>query len=217
MAELWIPFAKKFPRPLFVHGRRPQGWPEGLIVHCTAGRGDAAAALNWQLVNGYAYLVLEKSGQLWQGHPLDMWGSHAGQAFHEEWGPHVSMHTLGCECICAGALVRQTDGRFKSCFGTIIPPENVREFHPPGNPWKDREAQTPGYYEKLTEAQEETLANLAWWLAANTPAGVFSLDNVLGHDEVEDPPGRKSDPGGSLSMAMPKFREYLKASFENHE
>lgn len=214
MTDLWIPFAKRFAKPLFTHGPRPLGWPEGLIVHCTAGRGDAAAALNWQLVNGYAYLVIEKSGQLWQGHPLDQWGSHAGKAYHPEWGKQVSMHTLGVECICAGALIRQTDGRFKSCFGSIIPPENVREFRPPGDPRKDREAQTGGYYEKLTEPQETTLAELAWWLQANSPPGVFALDNVLGHDVVEDPPGRKSDPGGSLSRSIPDFQACLKASYD---
>jgi len=39
----------------------------------------------------------------------------------------------------------------------------------------------------------------------------FRADWVAGHDEVS--PGRKSDPGGSLSMTMPQFRYMLKKKY----
>jgi hypothetical protein len=51
------------------------------------------------------------------------------------------------------------------------------------------------------------------WLKNNNPK-IFDFDKVLGHHEVSGRVGlgywRKIDPGGSLSMPMREYREYLK-------
>lgn len=75
-----------------------------------------------------------------------------------------------------------------------------------------------GTYEKYTEKQEQALIELVLWLKKNNPS-VFNLDYVLGHDEVAGPSGigrwRKTDPGGSLSMTMDKFRTLLKNKYND--
>jgi hypothetical protein len=56
------------------------------------------------------------------------------------------------------------------------------------------------------------LRKLVAWLHLNNP-GVFSLDRVVGHDEVS--PGRKTDPGAAIVhedkvLSMPEFRQLCK-------
>lgn len=74
--------------------------------------------------------------------------------------------------------------------------------------------QTAGYYHKFTEEQETALIKLLNWLKQQKPE-IFKYDNVVGHDEVaygNKKWGRKSDPGGCLSMTMVQLRERLKAA-----
>lgn len=212
--ELWIPFAKRYDqlkgkKEMPTKGLFPDGGPNGLIVHYSAGHDNAVATMDYGAGKGYTFLTLSKDGTLWQGHPLNKWGSHAGDALaHNNWGKQVSMHTVGVEIMSAGALKMKQDGTFWTYWGEMVPLENVREFHAEGDP-ADNRTQTSGYYEIFTEAQEATLIQLCMWLADNVPC--FSIDNILGHDEVEWPAGRKSDPGGSLSLPMPLYRDHLKS------
>lgn len=61
-------------------------------------------------------------------------------------------------------------------------------------------------FQAYTPKQEAALVNFIKWQLDVNPE--FSIDFVAGHHEIS--PGRKSDPGDSLSMTMPKFRELLK-------
>ena len=89
---------------------------------------------------------------------------------------------------------------FKTWFKKVIPVKEVRKV-------KARDNMVAGYYQAFTSEQEKALVDLCLYLDSTYES--FSLDNVLGHDEVA--PGRKNDPGGSLSMTMPEFRQFLKA------
>ncbi len=71
--------------------------------------------------------------------------------------------------------------------------------------FQNREA---GWYHRYTPEQEQALTDLLLWLKTNAPA-IFDFELVLGHDEVS--PGRKNDPGGSLSLTMPDLRARLVA------
>ena len=67
------------------------------------------------------------------------------------------------------------------------------------------------YIQAFTEAQEKALINFILWAKSKNPN--FSLDNVVGHDELRREAGKlgdKQDPGGSLSMPMPEFRKHVK-------
>lgn len=65
----------------------------------------------------------------------------------------------------------------------------------------------------MTATQESALTALLLWMHQNNPR-VFRIENVVGHDEVAvdgngTEPGRKQDPGASLSLYMPAFRTKL--------
>lgn len=198
--ELWYPKASVVAPPLPTLGLYRKGYPEGAVVHFTAGS-YGLAEIDLARHMGYTYLVIDKDGVVHQGFPLDHWGSHAGRSTWPSLGDGVSRWLVGIEIECAGSLKAVGPGEFRTWFGSPIDAADVRIV-----PQK-RENQAPGAYHRYTEAQEKALVELLLWLHANNPA-VFSLDLVVGHDEVS--PGRKTDPGGSLSMTMPALREYLK-------
>lgn len=178
--------------------------PKGLIVHFHAGhrdsRNNSLSTLQLGKKNGYKYICLEEDGVLhfpksdktasgipsFYGH-----GYHCGTRHHHD---HV-----GVEIICSGKL-GYFSGLFKTWFKKVIPVKEVRKVAAKDNV-------KAGYYQSFTTEQEKALVDLCLYLDATYDS--FSLDRVLGHDEVA--PESKNDPGGSLSMTMPEFREFLKA------
>ena len=202
-----------------VQGRYAAGYPSGAIVHFTAGGRDAVATVEGGIRNGYCFFVIGPDGHVYQNFELECWGSHAGKSTHQKLGNSVSRFLVGIEICCAGK-VRQMDGEcFRPWFND---PDHYRrccEPIPRGVPdpardlaaaevrhverFHNREA---GWYHCFTAEQELALTDLLLWLKENNPA-VFQFEFVLGHDEVS--PGRKNDPGGSLSVTMPMLRQRL--------
>jgi N-acetyl-anhydromuramyl-L-alanine amidase AmpD len=186
-------------------GSYRKGYPEGAVVHFTAGR-HGLSALSAGLKSNYCYFLIDRDGAIYQNFDLNRWGSHAGESRHpidqKNYPLGVSRYFVGIEITSAGRLVRTEDG-YQSWFKSIIRSEDVRcvdaDYH---NIQK-------GCYEKFTDAQENSLEQLIFWLYRNNP-DVFSLDQIWGHDEVCYPKGRKNDPGAALSRSMPEYREYLK-------
>lgn len=177
---------------------------EGLIVHYTAGQQlpNAAGAISMANDPGhapYAYWVMASDGIVYKTHELDRWGYHCGTYHHRT--------HLGIEIMCPGKLVKVGSeyypwynlDRTGTPKGPAWPKADVRDFKGDG-------VQTRGYYAEYTAEQEKALVGLVQYLKDNCKN--FSINNVLGHDEIL--PDYKDDPGGSLSMSMPKFRAYLK-------
>ena len=205
--ELWYPDAciKKGQR---IKGTYPKKYPEGAIVHYTAGRREyknrkpyetgEQAMDNSIAKHSYAYFTIGMDGTIWQSIPLDKWGYHAGKAYHPILNSSsVSKHCVGIEICNAGPL---EEG--KSWFKKEYPSDQIRTLAPYEYP----NCKAGGQFLKYTAAQEQALTDLLLWLHWNNP-DVFKLENVYGHDEVA--PTRKTDPGGSLSMSMPAYRRYL--------
>lgn len=199
---LWVPWADTSGKAMKGSGEYAKGWPEGLVVHHSAGQCDteehAVSMMNYGVEQGYAFFVIGPTGKLYQRIPLNKWGAHAGTSSWPGLGTSLSKKLVGVEVVGAGLV----DANGKAWFGKVYPANRLRKVAKKDNI-------QAGTYVKFTPEQEASLKKLILWLKAENPA-VFSLDNVLGHDEIA--PSRKNDPGGSLSMTMPEFRKVLKNS-----
>jgi hypothetical protein len=202
------PVGKKFPVTIVEskvrHVTQGPMVLEGLVVHYTAGRQSEDASGTIAMANSpdhapYAFWVMDSLGMVYATHPLNRWGYHCATIHHRT--------HLGIEIMCPGKLTK-FENRYYAWFdldrsgnprGPAWPEDQVRYF-------KGNALQTAGYYAKYTDAQERALVGLIQFLRDTQPK--FKIDNVVGHDEIL--PDYKDDPGGSLSMSMPEFREYLK-------
>jgi N-acetyl-anhydromuramyl-L-alanine amidase AmpD len=198
----WCPFAVVKPEyQMPTKGTYRDGYPKGAVIHFTAGS-SAESSILWGKGQGFAFWMIAKDGTIYQNKSLRRWGSHAGQSSWQGIVGTVSDELDGIEIDCAGRLEKRGTN-WQSWFGRVVPP-SLRRYS------KGQDNIKEGWYEIFTEKQEESLIRLLLWLKSNNPK-VFSLDLVLGHDEVS--PDRKNDPGASLSMTMPKFREFLKKQY----
>lgn len=212
---LWYPKAKVPTFRMPTKGKYSRGYPRGLVIHWVWApqKGDPTFWAKWGKDECYTFMTLGYDGTLVQAFPLDEFGAHAGESNWPGVGARVSRELVGVEVVCEGMITRFKDNTYGNEVDgkrRFVDPSSVR--HVP----KDRENIKAGYYQKFTTAQEMALVSLCLWLKRNNPE-VFDLDLVLGHDEVAGPKGlgfwRKTDPGGSLSMTMPEFREFLKKKY----
>lgn len=208
---LWYPHAEIIECGMRTQGSYTKKYPQGAVVHWTSGwsregeKGNSANqfainALKYGAKQGYAYFTISDSGQVYQAAPLDKWGHHAGASSWPGLGTGLSSKLVGIEVCCAGT-VKPQGHKYVSWFGAEFSESEVRHVAKKDNV-------QAGYYHKYTDAQERSLIDLLLWLHKNNPE-IFKLDYVLGHDSVS--PGRKSDPGGSLSMTIPELVAKLKS------
>jgi N-acetyl-anhydromuramyl-L-alanine amidase AmpD len=174
----------------------------GIIVHFTASRqvddpSGVIASANDPDHAPYGFWCISANGIVTSTHPLNRWAYHAGVSRHRT--------HLGVEILCPGLLTERDNKLFTWYdFKNEVPREKARYF--PGGKW-----QVKGWYWPYTDEQERALVGLIQYVKDRSPK--FKIENVFGHDEAcyeAGYPGAKNDPGGSLSMSMPAFREYLK-------
>ena len=206
----YYPKAIKSKYKMKTRGKYHKGSPEGLMVHyAVSGRTWGDGAIRYGRDQGYVFLSVTGDGKTYQGHHIDEWGYHAGTSKWKDWYS-CSERVVGVEVNCWGKLTKRGDSYYSG--SRKIPSDQVRWFG--GN-----DLQIPGYYQIFTKEQEKALIDICMWLKARNP-DVFDFDNVCGHDEVRTLAGKrgdKQDPGGSLSMSMPDFREKLKAEWAKRQ
>lgn len=203
---LWYPEARIYQKKMPTRGKYPKKYPQGAVIHYTAGR-DGVGAIEQGVVNGYCYFVITKDGTVWQSFPLDEWGFHAGKSTWPGLGDGVSDNLVGIEVCNSGVL--EVRGELYKPWYESNPEKFLKSSEVTVVPQTSKYP-APGAYERFTDAQMGSLRSLCFWLYQNNPE-VFSLDLVLGHDEVCVPKGRKTDPGGAIHLPMPQFRAELKA------
>lgn len=212
-----IPFAVQTNFKMKTRGKYAMGWPRGAIVHFTAGRDGAENTLKYGASQGHTYLCIQKDGQIFQAHPANEWGYHAGESawtrFAKKLVGSVSDDLIGIEICNAGKVTPIGNGKFKTWFGVELDSSQVRYTEGKAN-------QQKGWYEKYTPKQEDALKKVLFWLKDQNK-DVFDFDFVLGHDEVAGVRGlgwfRKNDPGAALSMTMDEFRSNLKSMYSMHK
>jgi len=196
---------KKYTEPEFVvvkgvkfktHGvyKTSSGQAEGLIVHYTVSnrsRSSAIGVLKYLARKGLGCMVMDEDGIIYVAENVNIFKSVAWHAGTSRWKGKtgLSRYCMGIEICNWGKL----DSRTKKLVPKprkSINKDNIKA----------------GDYQPYTKEQELSLTNLVLWCLENNSE--FKIDMVLGHDEIA--PSRKSDPGASLSMSMPKFRTYMK-------
>lgn len=205
--QLWYPSAEILDVKMPTRGKYPKKYPEGAIIHFTAGwdteESKAINEVKRGKENGYCFFVIGPTGKVYQSFPLSDWGYHAGKSHWPSLGSDVSKRLVGIEICNPGKLRPQPDGTFKSWFGQVIKEGEIRHIKGLNSKFYQEE----GFYKKYTDAQEKALVDLLVWLYINNPL-VFHIENILGHCDVS--PGRKNDPGGALSMPIESFQGFIK-------
>lgn len=209
--KLWIPWAQDMTSGVR-RGRRAKGYPEGAIVHWTAGwRNGLESGSEFQKSSGMSYFLIDKDGNVGQGDPLDYWGYHAGPSSYPGLSGTVADELVGFELQAAGNLRKNGDLFYpwwdegKNLSKNAIPASEVVYSPKCGNI-------AAGYYHRYTDAQMLFLRKSLCWLHLNNPA-IFQIKYIVGHDEVS--PTRKTDPGAALvtsagaPMTMPEFRDQI--------
>lgn len=199
---------EKYPKPDFVvvkgtkyktHGkyRTKTRNAKGLVVHYTVSGGSSNSAvsiLKYLARKGYGAMVLDEDGTIYVPENFNFqtdvaW--HAGKSAYKDLNG-MSRYLMGMEICNWGRLTKSSKKRVTKMRAS----EGVANV-------------VAGEYEPYTAAQEEALIDFCLWQKQVNPE--FDFDFVVGHDEVCVPKGRKTDPGASLSMTMPKFRLLLRS------
>ena len=188
-------------------GDYKKGFPEGAIVHFTAGWQSQKGidAVKFANKNGHRYFFIDEKGQVFQQFCLTGYGPHAGTSVCPVTKRKtVSQYYVGIEIACGGRLEdADKDGQVDDTyFKTNVPVEKIRKGSI-NNKWQKSAI---GSYETFTEAQELSLKKLLTWLCENG----MNPELIFGHDEVS--PDRKNDPGLSLSMTMDDLRKVIAQS-----
>lgn len=180
------PLARKVDEPM-----SPSLIPKGITLHYTAGASAESSIRHLQnLRSGFGYhFVIDRDGTVFQMTSLAAKAMHAGPA---DWkGLSPNSHHIAIALANFGELKpanRSGEIIYENAYGGKVN-KVVEAF---GRFW-----------EPATGEQEQTTFDLCLWLCQK-----FSLkgEDICGHDECCDPPGRKIDPGGIFGFSMHSFR-----------
>lgn len=207
LSSIDLPSLTKISEPKFVvvpgvkykEWRYKNGTFDGLVVHYTVSPSSSKSAvgiLKSLAKRGLGCMVMDEDGVIYIPDGFNVFTDAAAHAGLSKWNgiSGLNSYFAGMEICNWGKLDSKTRKYAKK----------IRASKGEANIIK-------GEYEAYTTKQEEALLNFCHWAKSKNPR--FKFENVCGHDEARamaGEPGGKSDPGASLSMTMPKFRELLK-------
>lgn len=185
-----------------VHGpyRTASKLPKGAVIHYTAGVAvnnieSAKAVLSDMASRGYGAYLIGNDGMIYAPEVMGL-KEHTFHAGSAQWKGEKDLNSLcmGIEVTCAGKL-----DQGHTWWGLEVQKGVIRSVDAVDN-------MAAGEYMAFTESQEASIVALLLWHIRNNPD--FDIDWIVGHDEIA--PTRKTDPGGSLSLTMPAFREMMR-------
>lgn len=166
--------------------------PKATVVHYTAG-GSGGGSVSWlcnPMARASAHFLIERDGRKNQLVDLDQAAWHAGVGeFEGESNPNL--FTIGIELANHG-FVQLINGDYYYEIGRSL--KKYRRAEPR---WAelvyDNGNSVSGYWEPYPDAQLDSLQELLLWLK---DAGYKeAVSNLVGHEEIALPMGRKKDPG----------------------
>ena len=169
----------------------------GVVIHYTAD-GPGWNPVKWLCMpdaKASAHFVIGRDGEISQLVALDRSAWHAGTSemmYKGEMTPNANRFTIGIELQNAGPLVRDAAGDFHWLAGGIK------------SRWKGAKPQqaelcfdngkvASGWWESYPQVQMDALAYVLAYIAAE--GYEEASQNLVGHEEVAMPLGRKTDPG----------------------
>lgn len=156
--------------------------PRYLVLHFTA-NGTLSGTVKWFQKQGSeasAHIIIGRDGEVVQMVPFHLRAWHCGQSRWRGLGD-LNSHSVGIEMVNWGKLTYRK-GKLVSWAQEVIDDDDAVEVM--GEWWQ----RYPG-------EQVEVCANLAREIVR-----AYELEDVLGHNEIAIPAGRKSDPGPAFPL-----------------
>lgn len=168
---------------------------EGVTIHHTADN-NLQRTIDSLKAQGYGYhIIIDRDGTVVQTTYLSQKVNHAGIA---KWRGHSPNQSHIAVALVSWGAISRVGKKFQAWNGSEV--VATAAANRKGNITDD-------YYwwHSATDAQERALITFLRWCMMRG----LSHEDFCGHDECALPKGRKSDPGGVLSMTMKELREKL--------
>lgn len=177
-----------------ISGKFPDGLPDTLVIHFTAGSSAESSArhLCKPSAKASAHLVVGRDGKVYQLAPFNRIAWHAGKSTWKDRNG-LNQYAIGIEIDNAGRLSDNGNGFYQTWFGKNLPLSEV--FH-----GTHRNQNEPGYWHAYTEPQIARVFEVCELLIE-----YYGIQDILGHEEIA--PGRKVDPGPAFPLD--KLRDSL--------
>lgn len=156
--------------------------PRYLVLHFTA-NSSVSGTVKWFQKQGSeasAHIVIGRDGEVVQMVPFHLRAWHCGTSKWSGLGD-LNSHSIGFEMVNWGKL-KYRKGKLISWAQEVIPDDDAVEVM--GEWWQ-----------RYPDEQVEVCANLAREIVR-----AYELEDVLGHNEIALPAGRKSDPGPAFPL-----------------
>ena len=163
--------------------------PEIIIIHSTESR-LITSTVRWfqsPTSKASAHLVMGRDGKLVQMVAFNQRAWHAGQSAWKG-KPKCNSFAIGIE-LCNWGRVFIKDGVYKSVGGTVLEKNDVIEATHKLAPGKKF------FWETFTPEQISASKELCMFLV-----DTYKLKDIVGHEDIALPQGRKTDPGPAFQM-----------------
>ncbi len=171
--------------------------PSVLVLHYTATRSAASAIRTLADAKAASrvscHLVLDRDGVVTQLLPFNVAGWHVGVSEYKG-RQGVNNFSIGIEMVNAGIVARPRAGFYVDWTGSQVPSDEVIQA-------KHRITGGMGYWQTYPQAQIDAAVAIGRALF-----DAYKLKDVVGHEDVATPKGRKTDPGPAFPLSATKLQ-----------